>query len=140
MNYMKSKESKIQVYFDGLCKVCSTEISHYQRQIGSENMDFIDICSKQFDAAKEGVNPVEVNKVMHVRRADGTLAIKVDAFIEIWNALPKYKRLAQLANRPLVRKGLDAGYCFFTVIRPWLPRKKATDDCSESPYCEVKNA
>ncbi len=140
MNYMKSKESKIQVFYDGLCKVCSTEIAHYQRQAGSDKIEFINICSSQFDAVKEGVNPIDVHKVMHVRRADGSLAIKVDAFIEIWNALPKYQRLARLANKPFVRKGLDAGYSFFAIIRPWLPRKKATDDCSESPYCEVKNA
>ena len=140
MNYMKSKQVKIKVYFDGLCKVCSIEIEHYQKQVGAENLDFINICSNHFDAVKEDVNPIDVHKIMHVRRADGSLAIKVDAFIEIWNALPKYKRLARLAEIRILRRALDAGYSFFTVVRPWLPRKKASDDCSESPYCEVKNA
>lgn len=139
MNNMKT-EAKLKVYFDGLCKVCSTEIEHYQKQKGSENIEFINICNNQFDAHAEGLNPIEVHKIMHVRRTDGSLATKVDAFIEIWKALPKYKNLATLAGKPIFRRGLDIGYNLFVKIRPWLPRKKATDECSDSPYCEVKNA
>jgi predicted DCC family thiol-disulfide oxidoreductase YuxK len=139
MNNMKT-QNKITVYFDGLCKVCSREISHYQKQIGSSEIRFVDICSKNFDPTKEKVDPVAVHKVMHVRRQDGTLATRVDAFIEIWQALPKYKFLAQMAKSSVVHAGLETGYTLFSKIRPWLPRYKNQDDCSDSPYCEVNNA
>ena len=137
MNNMKI-EQKLKVFYDGLCKVCSAEIAHYQKQQGSENIEFIDICSGYFNASAEGLNPIEAHKVMHVRRTDGSMAIRVDAFIEIWKVLPKFKWLARLAQKPLVRFGLDAGYNLFSQIRPWLPRKQAANDCSNSPYCEVK--
>lgn len=139
MNNMKSHKN-IKVYYDGLCKVCSKEINHYRRQVGAERIEFIDICAPGFNAEQEGVDPVLVHKIMHVRRQDGTLATRVDAFITIWSVLPKYNFLAKVARLRAVRASLDVGYSCFTVIRPWLPRYAAADDCKDSPYCEIKKA
>lgn len=136
MNNME-KEAQIKVYYDGLCKVCSLEMDHYKKQPQANLIQFIDICQKSFDAKAEGLDPFEVHKVMHVRRQDGTLATKVDAFIEIWKTLPRYKSWAKWAESPFIRKNLDLGYIIFAALRPWLPRRKASEDCSESPYCEV---
>ena len=138
MNNME-KEAKLKVYYDGLCKVCHAEMDHYKKQSGSEKIEFMDIFSTLFEAEKEGLNPADIHKVMHVRRLDGSLATKVDAFIEIWKVLPKYKRLAAIAKNPMIRSVLDLSYNLFTKIRPWLPRTEASADCSSSPYCEVKN-
>jgi predicted DCC family thiol-disulfide oxidoreductase YuxK len=135
---MKSQQ-KLKVYYDGLCKVCSREIEHYRKQIGANGIEFIDICASGFDATKEGLDPVQVHKVMHVRRQDGSLAVKVDAFIEIWKTLPRYRFLLRVVNYPGVRTLLDLGYHAFSIIRPVLPRYSAQADCQDSPYCEVKN-
>lgn len=131
---------KLTVFYDGLCKLCSAEINHYKKQNGADQIHFIDICSTTFDATKEGVDPKAVHKVMHVRKSDGTLATKVDAFIEIWSILPKYQFLAKLARTPLVHLGLNLGYSSFAAIRPWLPRYKNLDQCKDSPYCEMKGS
>lgn len=130
------ENSKIKVYFDGLCHLCSAEIVHYRKLRGSENIIFLDITSSEFNAALEGVDPVRVHREMHVRKADGTFAIGVDAFIAIWNELPRYRFAARWGNYPLPKLFLRAGYKIFATIRPYLPRKKG--DCSESPYCEVR--
>ncbi len=98
-------------------------------------MRFVDITQNSFDAAAEGLDPFEVHRVMHVRRADGTLALKVDAFVEIWQQLPRYHWLARLAVRPTLRAILNLGYRAFVVARPYLPRKK--NPCETSPYCET---
>lgn len=138
---MKSKENALlKVYYDGLCKVCSREIQHYMKQAGSEKIDFVDICSPHFDPLVDGLDPVAIHKIMHVRRADGTFATRVDAFIEIWNTLPRYNWLARLAQNKLIRKTLDIGYTGFTLIRPQLPRYSKDFDCSDSPYCATKQA
>jgi len=139
MNNMET-EQKLKVYYDGLCVLCSKEMDHYKRQKGADLISFLDICAKDFDAAKEGVDPIQVHKIMHARRIDGTLATRVDAFIEIWSVLPKYNRAAQFAKNPLVRKGLDFGYSLFAKVRPYLPRNKSAEDCKDSPYCEIHNA
>lgn len=138
MNNMKDKQ-KLKVYYDGLCKVCSKEIGHYKKQSGSEHIEFIDICSAQFNADLEGLDPVQVHKVMHARREDGTIATRVDAFIEIWKVLPKYHRLAKLASMSFIKLGLEVGYSGFASIRTYLPRDSSSEDCKDSPYCELKN-
>lgn len=127
---------KAKVYYDGLCVLCSKEIDHYRRQTGSDSIDFIDITSPQFDAASEGLDPFLVHKVMHVKTPSGELKTEVDAFIAIWEQLPKYKKLATLAQRKSVHCVLNFGYKGFVVIRPYLPRKK--QGCENSPYCETR--
>lgn len=134
---MKSQHV-IKVYYDGLCKICSREINHYRRQQGAEKIQFIDICGIDFDPNAENVDPVEVHKVLHVRRFDGTLAIRVDAFIEIWKVLPRYQILARMAGQSVLRFILSLGYQGFSVIRTYLPRYSSQMECKNSPYCEVK--
>ncbi len=129
---------KVTVYFDGLCVLCSTEINHYRKSRGSERISFVDICAPGFDPKAHGLDPKAVHKVMHVRRADGTLATKVDAFITIWSTLPGYWILAKTARLGLVRFFLNIGYHFFVLVRPYLPRRKADIyACAESPYCDI---
>jgi predicted DCC family thiol-disulfide oxidoreductase YuxK len=137
MNNMINQEQTLKVYFDGLCPLCSREIEHYQKQKGAEKIQFVDICGPQFDADKENLDPKKIHQVMHVRKADGTVATAVDAFIEIWKVLPKYNWAAAAAAKANVRLLLNFGYHIFAKIRPWLPRK-ASADCSTSPYCELE--
>lgn len=127
---------KAKVYYDGLCILCSKEIDHYRRQTGSDSIEFIDITSSQFDATSEGLDPFLVHKVMHVRNPAGELKTGVDAFIAIWEQLPKYKKLATLAQKKSVRGLLNFGYRGFVVIRPYLPRR--SQGCENSPYCETR--
>ncbi len=134
---MRSPEEFTTVYYDGLCRVCSREIDHYRTLSASRPLRFLDITAPEFSAEAEGVDPVQVHKYMHVKRADGSLSLGVDAFIEIWSSLPRYQWAARLARKGAVRFGLDAFYNVFVKVRPYLPRKKA--DCAASPYCDVKS-
>ena len=136
MNQTTLDPGRVTVYYDGLCPLCSREIEHYRVQEGSDKLAFVDITEPEFDAKQVGLDPLQVHQVMHVRRADGSLATKVDAFITIWNELPRYRVLASLARSKAVRPFLDIGYFGFSKIRPYLPRRK--DRCKESPYCEMK--
>lgn len=125
-----------EIYYDGLCKVCSAEIEHYKKQKGAHKFVFVDITHSSFDAEKAGLDPFQVHKVMHVRSPDGQIHTKVDAFRAIWKELPKYQWLYKLSEITPFRKTMDLGYVAFAKIRPFLPRKSA--DCSQSPYCELK--
>jgi predicted DCC family thiol-disulfide oxidoreductase YuxK len=127
--------STLSIYYDGLCHLCSREIDHYRKQQGSERLRFVDITHVDFNAAKEGVDPVKVHKVMHVKNNKG-IYTGVDSFIEIWRYLPKYKTAAKVAQNPLVKSLLKVGYSIFASVRPLLPKKEA--DCDQSPYCEIK--
>lgn len=138
MVYTQGMENSplLTVYYDQLCVLCSKEIDHYRKQKGSENIRFVDITSSNFDAALEGVDPFLVHKIMHARRADGSLATRVEAFVAIWEVLPKYRWAAKLARKKPIHAFLDLGYSVFAFARPYLPRR-SKDDCSASPYCEI---
>ncbi len=130
--------TQLTVYYDEMCALCAKEIHHYQKQTGSEKINFVDITAANFDAAKENVDPFLVHKIMHSKTNDGTLHTKINAFIEIWKILPKYHWLAKLAEKKSIKKLMDAGYFIFAELRPYLPKKKRQHDCSKSPYCELK--
>lgn len=128
---------QLTVYYDEMCMLCAKEIHHYQKQKGSENIRFVDITADSFDAKAEGVDPFLVHKIMHAKSNDGILHTKIDAFIQIWKVLPKYHWLAELSEKSVVKSMMDVGYVLFAEIRPYLPKKKKADDCSQSPYCEI---
>jgi predicted DCC family thiol-disulfide oxidoreductase YuxK len=125
------KAPKLKIYYDGLCHLCSMEIVHYRKQPGSESLEFIDITSKGFDANREGVDSQRVNKEMHVRRQDGSLAIGVDAFVAIWEVLPRYRWAARMARLGIVNLAMRAGYTVFAEIRPYLPKRAESCDLSK---------
>ncbi len=130
---------KTTVYFDGLCIVCSREIDHYRKSRGADRIVFVDICGAGFDPAIHGLDLFSVHKVMHVKRSDGSLAVRVDAFIAIWETLPGYTWLARTASFSLIRSLLEVGYDAFVAIRPYLPRRRATAaQCDTSPYCDIR--
>jgi predicted DCC family thiol-disulfide oxidoreductase YuxK len=134
----KEAKKQLTVYYDGLCHLCGREITHYKRQVGAEQIEFVDICAPDFEAAKEGLDPFRVHKFMHARKSDGSVITGVDAFICIWQLLPRYKKYAKLAQWPVVRPFLNLGYIIFAQgIRPYLPKRNNAADCNDSPYCEI---
>lgn len=129
---------KLKVFYDNLCIACSTEINHYKKQIGSEYIQFIDINSPEFSPEVENLDPFAIHKIMHAKKSDGTVLTKVDAFVAIWDILPRYHWLSRLAKNSIIRFFLDQGYVAFATARPYLPRRK-NHDCSQSPYCDLNN-
>ncbi len=126
----------LQVYYDGLCHLCSREINHYRKLPGSENINFIDITDVGFDPAKENLDPYAVHQVMHARTLDGKLYTKVDAFLQIWKLIPQYRWAIPIVQNPFLRPIFDTAYMTFAKwIRPYLPKKDKS--CEASPYCET---
>ncbi|MFZ9594961.1 MAG: thiol-disulfide oxidoreductase DCC family protein [Bdellovibrionia bacterium] len=124
---------KAKVYFDGKCILCSREIQFYQRQQGSDAIEWVDISSELFDAKKEGLDPDEVQRVFHVRDEQGTLFLGVPGFVEIWKRLPALRRWVALSKLPGAQSVMNLGYALFIRARPYLPRRK--DDCVDG-HCK----
>ncbi len=127
----------LTVYYDGLCVLCSAEINHYRKKPESHKIHFFDITTPSFDPKKEGVDPFLVHKVMHAKNKDGQILTKMDSFIAIWKILPSYHWLYKISQNKFARTMMDAGYIAFATARPYLPRKKDSNDCANSPYCEL---
>lgn len=108
--------SKLTVYYDGACPVCSREIAAYRQARGAEALDFVD--ATRCDAGALGELPREAAlAVMHVRRADGTLVQGARAFGEIWQALPRLRALGWVMRAPGVAWCAELGYRGFLRAR-----------------------
>jgi predicted DCC family thiol-disulfide oxidoreductase YuxK len=129
-----SLSSPTRVYFDGACHLCSREIEHYRRLTPVRDLVWVDISAPTFSAEAEGLDPVRVNEVMHVRDAQGRLLEGVEAFFEIWQHFPRYQKWVPLAKLPGVYHALKVGYHCFARARPFLPKRRnavcGTGQCS----------
>jgi predicted DCC family thiol-disulfide oxidoreductase YuxK len=118
----------LTLFYDGLCPLCSREIAHYRRHLPDQAASFLDITGPDFDARQHGLDPGDVQRVMHVK-VGAEVRTGVDAFVAIWDAIPRYRWAARLARLPVVRPLLGLGYALFARVRPLLPRRKR-EDCS----------
>ncbi|MBC7693121.1 MAG: DUF393 domain-containing protein [Methylotenera sp.] len=119
--------SRLEVFYDGACHLCSREIEHYRKIDREGALRLVDISLPTFDAGSLGVDPVQVQKEMHVRRGH-EIFVGVPAFMEIWKCFPGYRSLVPFAQSPLIMPILNVGYWAFAKIRPLLPRRKV-DSC-----------
>lgn len=125
----------LQVFFDGGCVVCNHEINFYKKRDTQNKIEWIDINLPNFSAIKYGLNPMKVRERFHSITKEGVVLDGVESFKTIWTVMGIFKPLVFLAEKKYTRFLMDLGYKFFTVIRPYLPRRKdyACDDGS----CEI---
>jgi predicted DCC family thiol-disulfide oxidoreductase YuxK len=122
------------VYFDGMCPICSREISAYRRLRGGENIDWVDASRCEAAALSAGLDRASAMRRLHVRRGDGTLVSGAAAFVEIWQQLPAFAWLARLcANRPTLL-ALDKLYDGFLRLRRYWRTSAAASDSSPDRF------
>ena len=116
----------IEIFFDGECIVCSTEILYYKKIDSGNHLKIVNIKDPNFIAQNYNLNSDQINLFMHIR-IEGVIYTKVDAFKKIWEVLPgfRYKVLVWLTKQPLSYKIMNCFYILFaTYIRPILPKRK----------------
>lgn len=127
---------KRTIFFDGLCQLCSREIDAFQALVRDGSLAYVDISLPEFDHTAYGVDPVAVNKHMHVRdEKTGRMLIGVDALTGMWECVPGFRWLAWLARLPVLRQLSDVGYEVFAWVRPKLPKRKR--DLCDTGRCAI---
>ena len=116
---MEKTNMPFQIFYDGACYLCSTEIGHYRKKETSVPFEYIDISSPDFDAKAYGLKSDAVQLEMHVKTEKGEVKTGVDAFLEIWRYIPSYQKLAWALDREWIKPVLRVGYFGFARIRPW---------------------
>lgn len=124
----------VQVFYDGGCRVCATEIEHYRTLEHAGRLDFIDISAPAFQAESYGRSQQQFMISMHVRDAAGRCWCGVAAFPVIWRALPgpRYRWLVAIVSQPGVFQLASFGYWCFARLRKFLPktsRRCDSDQC-----------
>jgi predicted DCC family thiol-disulfide oxidoreductase YuxK len=127
----------INVFYDGSCLVCSTEIEHYRRRDHNGRLVLIDISRPDFDPEPYPIGLPAFMYELHVIDRAGTVFKGVEAFWAIWQAFPNstlYGFLGTIITMPVINPLARLGYRCFARIRRYLP--KSTSECT-SGTCRI---
>ena len=127
----------LQVFYDGSCLVCATEVERYGRKDRDGRLILVDISVPGFDPAPFGISLAEFMFQMHVIDRSGRVFRGVEAFWAIWQAFPTSTLLGLCGNLimlPLVNTLARICYRMFAGIRGYLPKRRT--DCS-SGSCRI---
>ncbi len=120
----------LQIFYDGNCVVCSSEMDSYRKRNPENRLQFIDISSEEFDPEKFGKTKAEFMAQLHVRDDDGHYSTGIDAFMTIWQAYPSgslYRLFSSMIGMPGINLASRFGYRIFARYRHLLPKRRK--DC-----------
>ena len=89
----------IKGYFNESCNICRTEINHYKRI--NSSIDWIDVISNKNALKDMKLSPDELIRRLHVVK-DDKLHKGLDAFLIVWDEIPRYKILSKFARLPII--------------------------------------
>ena len=131
-----SADQAIQVWFDGSCPLCRTEIAVYRGLPSTTPVQWLDI-SNQDTRLPEGLSRSSLMARFHVLQADGRVLSGARAFVALWQRLPGWKWLAAIARFPGALAAMEAAYRGFLMVRPLIQRIFRGFDLSHLPATMV---
>ncbi len=96
--------SASQVYFNGECSVCNAEMSRYAGIAERESLPicFVDATRAPEAFSNYGLRIEHLESRLYHRDAHGRITSGLDALLEVWDGLPRYRWLARLLGLPLL--------------------------------------
>ena len=88
-----------KVYFNNACSVCKFEIDHYKKI--TKNIDWVDISTDSKAKKETKKNAKNLLRRLHVKKKD-KIYQGLDAFIQRWSEIPRYRFFAFLVRKPLI--------------------------------------
>jgi predicted DCC family thiol-disulfide oxidoreductase YuxK len=115
-----SGQTRLTVYYDGACPVCSREMGFYQRQAGADDIQWVDVATCDPGLLAPQLDRDRALARLHVRREDGELVDGTAAFAAIWRQLPRLSMLGVIASWRPIGIALELGYgAFLRLRRAW---------------------
>ena len=115
------------VFYDGGCSLCQSEIAHYRRIDREHRLAWVDISREPELVRSHGLTVETVMLRLHVLDADVRWQTGVAGFIELWAALPCYRRLAYLIMLLRLEQPLELVYGRWAN---WRMRRVCSDKCA----------
>ena len=110
--------AELEVWFDGDCPLCRSEIALLQRLDRRGAIVFTDV------ATGEGSCPIDRRELLarfHARE-DGRMVSGAEAFAAMWRAIPMLAPLGRLARNRRVLALMERLYLMFLKVRPTIQR------------------
>lgn len=121
--------SRLTVYYDGGCPLCSREIGFYRRCAGANRIEWVDLMAVAPDALGDDLDFADAMARFHVRRPDGRLLSGARAFAAMWRELPRFRLPGRVAGMPGIVSMLELGY----RVALWLRRSWRKPVACEAP-------
>ena len=137
MHTTNSHHPALVVFFDGQCPLCTREINHYRRLDGRNKIEWRDLHFESSRLANYGLTldraMRELQAVVHASPGSFKVVSGVDAFLEIWERIERYRWLAWIVSSRPVKLVANPLYRTFAKYRHLLRR---TDQCSSCAVAE----
>jgi ubiquinone biosynthesis monooxygenase Coq7 len=108
-------QSRLTVYYDGDCPVCSREISYYAGRTG-DGVTYCDVAAQTCPA--HDLSREDALRRLHARLPDGRLVSGAEAFVALWERVPGFGHVTPVLKLKPVLAMLDLAYAGFLKIRP----------------------
>ncbi|MGF1606495.1 MAG: thiol-disulfide oxidoreductase DCC family protein [Rhodothalassiaceae bacterium] len=98
--------ASLTTYYNGACPICSAEIGHYRaeaQRLGRTDLAWIDVSEHASALEHHGLGQNCAYRRLYAETAEGRLLVGVDAFIAIWQQLPRWRWLARVTRVPVIR-------------------------------------
>ncbi len=115
-------QNAMTMYYDGACPICSKEVATYRRLDRDNAVRWHDVSVSDGDLGLDGVSQSDALTILHARLPDGRLVKGVDAFIAVWERLPRFRLFARVARWRPVHWMLEKGYGWYAPRRKRLTR------------------
>ncbi len=112
------------VFYNGACPICSAEIAHYRAL--PNDLDWVDVRAEP-DRAAPWLDADSAIRRLHTLTVDGRLLAGVDAFIAMWERIPRYRLAAKIVRLPVIRQIGIAVYegVLAPLLYRWNKRREA---------------
>ena len=115
--------SKLTVFFDGACPLCSREISWLRKRDPQGHVFFVDIATADFDPGQYDRTFETFMAELHGRRADGDWVVGVPLFAELYEAVG-FPVIARILRNRFLSPLWALGYRVFALGRLRLPGRR----------------
>ncbi|MGO4999702.1 thiol-disulfide oxidoreductase DCC family protein [Oceanisphaera sp. W20_SRM_FM3] len=116
----------LTVFYDGRCGLCDREIAFYRRHADADSVLWLDIWLHEPLLLAAGLTQAQCLQKLHLLDEHNQLHTGVDAFLLLWQTVPKLRGLAWLARFAPFRGLLAFGYRLFLV---WYKRQPHVQAC-----------
>ena len=103
-----------KVYFNNACSICKFEIDHYKKI--TQNIDWVDISVSKIAKSDTNVSAADLLRRLHVKKKN-QIYKGIDAFIELWKEIPRYRFLAFLLKKPII---YHLSWCLYELFALFL--------------------
>ena len=98
----------MKVYFNNSCKICRSEINLYKKE-KIEEIDWIDITNNEQAEIETNKDEKQLLRRLHVKE-DNKVLEGAEAFLYVWNKIPKYRFLYKFFKLPIIFTIFNYGY------------------------------